>query len=94
MKILLTAIYSAELADVTAMNTSSREATAPPFPSKATAASGRTRPAVTSPSGMREGKVGNTGLVSKARAERPMVVAVSQGIANQLRPPITYPGRA
>ncbi len=91
---LLTAIYSAELADVTAMKTSSRQATAPPLPRRATAASGRTKPAVTSASGMRKGKVGNAEFVSRARAARPMVVAVSHGIANQLRPPSTYPGRA
>lgn len=52
---LLTAIYSAELADVTAMKTSSKEAAAPPLPSRATAASGSTSPAVTSASGIREG---------------------------------------
>lgn len=86
---LLTAMYSAELAEVTAMKTSSNDAAAPPLPRRATAASGNTNPAVTSASDILIGKVGNAGLVSRARAERPIVVAVSQGIANQLRPPIT-----
>ena len=46
---------SEDEAEVTAMKTNSRVAAAPPFPSKATAALGRTRPAVTSASGMRLG---------------------------------------
>ena len=79
---------SAELADVTAMKMSSNDAAAPPFPSMATAALGKTRPAVTSALDMRSGYVGKTGLVSRARAARPMVVAASQGIANQLSPPM------
>ena len=87
-------MYSAELALVTAMKMSSKEATAPPLPISATAASGRTRPADTSASAIRDGNDGKTGLVSRARALRPIVVAASQGMANQLRPPMTYPGRA
>ena len=94
MKILLTAIYSAELADVTAIKMRSKVAAAPPLPSNATAALGRTRPAVTSASGMRDGKVGKAGFDSRASAERPIVVAASHGIANQDRPPMIYPGRA
>lgn len=86
---LLTAIYSAEEALVTAMKMSSNVAAAPPLPSKATAAFGRTRPAVTSASGILDGKVGKAGLVSRARAERPIVVAASHGIANQESPPMT-----
>jgi len=82
VKILLTAMYSAELADVTAMKINRSVATAPPFPRRATAALGRTKPAVTSASGIRDGKVGKTGLDSRARAERPIVVAASQGMAN------------
>jgi len=58
-----------------------RHATAPPFPSIATAALGRTSPAVTSASGMRSGYVGQMGFVSSDRAARPMVVAQSHGIA-------------
>lgn len=85
---------SAEDADVTAMKTKSSVATAPPFPSIATAAFGRTSPALTSASAIRSGYDGNTGLLSKARAASPIVVAQSQGIANQLRPPSKYPGRA
>lgn len=89
VKILLTAMYSAELAEVTAIKMSSNVAAAPPFPSSATAALGRTRPAVTSASGIRDGQVGKAGLPSKASAERPIVVAASHGIANQDRPPMT-----
>lgn len=88
VNILLTAIYSAELAEVTAMKTSNKEAAAPPLPRRATAASGSTKPAVTSASGMRDGKVGKTEFVSSARADNPIVVAVNHGIANQLSPPI------
>lgn len=86
---LLTAIYSAEEALVTAMKISSNVAAAPPLPSRAIAVFGRTRPAVTSASGILSGKVGKTGLVSKARADNPIVVAANQGIANQESPPIT-----
>ena len=50
-----TAMNSADEADVTAMKTKSSVAAAPPCPSKATAALGRTRPAVTSASGIRFG---------------------------------------
>lgn len=87
-------MYSAELADVTAMKTSNSTAVAPPLPIKATAAEGRTNPAVTSASAILCGYDGKTGLVSRARADRPIVVAASQGIANQLRPPMMYPGKA
>jgi len=52
-------------------------ATAPPLPSIATAALGRTKPAVTSISAMRSGYVGHTGYPSKAKADRPMQVAVT-----------------
>lgn len=76
-----------ELALVTAINTMRRVATAPPEPKRATAAYGRTRPAETSASGIRLGYVGNAGLPSSAIAESPIVVAVSQGMANQDRPP-------
>lgn len=31
---------------------------------------------------------------SRARAEMPIVLAQSQGMANQQRPPMTYPGNA
>ena len=94
MKIEETAINSADEALVTAMKTSSKVAAAPPEPSMATAALGRTRPAVTSASGIRLGYVGNVGEDSRAIQESPIVVAVSQGIANQERPPSTYPGKA
>ena len=50
-----TAMNSAEEAEVTAMKIRSRVAAAPPFPSSATAAFGRTRPAVTSASAIRRG---------------------------------------
>lgn len=89
MKILLTAIYSAELAEVTAMKINNKVAAAPPLPRRATAASGNTKPALTSALAILDGYDGKTGLDSRARAESPMVVAASQGIANQLRPPIT-----
>lgn len=78
---------SADMALVTAMKTSKRVAAAPPDPSNATAASGRTSPALTSSGVILLGKVGNTGLFSRAKADRPIVVAQSQGIANQDRPP-------
>lgn len=81
-------MYSALLAEVTAIKTSSSTAAAPPLPIKATAALGNTSPAVTSASAILEGYDGKTGLVSSASAERPIVVAVSQGMANQLRPPM------
>ena len=74
---------------MTAIKTSSSVAAAPPEPSIATAALGKTRPAETSASGMRFGKVGKVGEPSSARQERPIVVAASQGIANQERPPRT-----
>lgn len=83
-----TAINSAELADVTAMKTMSKTATAPPCPRSATAAYGTTSPAETSASSIRWGNVGNAGLPSKARAARPIVVAMSHGMANQEIPPM------
>jgi hypothetical protein len=43
---------------------------------------------------MRSGYVGNQGVFSKDKAVIPMVVAVSQGMANQHRPPRMYPGSA
>ena len=89
-----TAINSADEAEVTAIKTRSRVAAAPPDPSMATAALGRTRPAVTSAGSIRLGKVGKLGNDSSARQDSPIVVAVSQGMANQERPPIMYPGRA
>lgn len=73
---------SADMADVTAMKIRIRVAPAPPVPSIATAALGRTNPAVTSASGIRSGKVGKLGFPSRARAASPIVVAQSQGIAN------------
>ena len=79
---------SAEDAEVTAMKTNNSVAAAPPFPSNATAAFGRTRPAVTSAADIRFGYEGNTGLPSNARAASPIVVAQSHGIANQESPPI------
>jgi hypothetical protein len=72
---------------VTAINTINRVQTAPPEPRRATAAYGRTRPAETSVSDIRKGYVGNAGFPSRARAERPIVVAQSQGMANHDRPP-------
>ena len=89
-----TAISSADDADVTAMKISRKVAPAPPLPNKAIAAYGSTSPAVTSAFGMRFGYVGNIGFLSRASAARPIVVAQSHGIANQLRPPMTYPGSA
>lgn len=94
VKIELTAMYSDDDALVTAMKTISRVQTAPPEPRRATAAYGRTSPADTSASDIRFGNVGNTGLLSRARAERPIVVAQSHGMANQESPPKMYPGRA
>lgn len=88
MNILLTAMNSAELADVTAMKINISVAAAPPLPSNATAEFGSTSPAVTSASGIRLGYVGQAGFPSRARAARPIVVAASQGMANQLRPPM------
>jgi len=44
------------------MNTSNSTAAAPPLPIKATAASGRTNPAVTSASAILCGYVGKTGI--------------------------------
>lgn len=82
-----TAISSADEADVTAMKTISRVQTAPPWPSRAIAAFGRTSPALTWASDIRFGYVGKTGLASRAKALNPIVVAQSQGMANQLRPP-------
>ena len=78
---------SAEDAEVTAINIKSSVAAAPPLPSMATAALGRTSPAVTSASAIRRGYVGKTGLDSRASAARPIVVAASQGIANHLKIP-------
>jgi len=89
VQILDTAISSALIALVTAMKISSSVAAAPPEPSKATAASGSTRPAVTSAGSIREGYVGKTGLLSNARADKPMVVAHRNGMANHDRPPAT-----
>lgn len=83
-----TAISSADEADVTAMKTIKSVHTAPPGPSKATAAYGSTRPADTSASGMRSGYVGKAGLLSRARPARPIVVAQSQGMANHEIPPM------
>lgn len=71
-----------ERAEVTAKKTMRRVATAPPLPRRATAASGRTRPADTSASSIRLGYDGNAGFVSRASAERPIVVAAKKGIAN------------
>jgi hypothetical protein len=94
VKIELTAIYSLLLALVTAIKTINKVQTAPPEPRRATAAYGRTRPAETSASGIRLGNVGNAGFPSRARAESPIVVAQSQGMANQDSPPKIYPGNA
>ena len=84
VKIELTAMYSAELAEVTAMKISSSVAAAPPFPNNAPAAFGRTNPAVTSASGIREGNVGKTGLDYRARQDSPIVVAAGQRIESVL----------
>lgn len=46
---------SADEAEVTAMNTRSNDAAAPPVPSRAIAALGKTRPAETSASGILNG---------------------------------------
>jgi len=94
VKILDTAISSAELADVTAMKINRSVHTAPPFPRRTTAALGSTKPALTSASGMRSGKEGNDGWPSSARQASPIVVAQSHGMANHERPPRTYPGSA
>lgn len=67
---------------MTAKKTMRSVATAPPLPNKATAASGRTRPADTSAADMRAGYDGKAGLVSRASAESPIVVAARKGIAN------------
>jgi hypothetical protein len=88
VKIDETAMSSAELAEVTAMKTIRSTATAPPPPRSATAAYGTTRPADTSAGSMRFGKVGNAGFPSSAKAARPQVVAMSQGMANQEIPPM------
>lgn len=82
-----TAINCAENADVTAMKIISVVTTAPLYPSNLTAAKGRTSPAVTSSLLIRCEP-------SSARAEMPIVLAQSQGMANQQSPPITYPGKA
>lgn len=66
----------------------------PPWPSKATAALGRTRPASTSAFARRFGYVGHTSNCSRARPARPIVVAVTQGIANQAMPLFTMLVRA
>jgi hypothetical protein len=63
VKILETALNSAELADLTSMNTISSVQTAPPFPRIATAAYGNTRLAETSAFSMRLGKLGKTGFL-------------------------------
>ena len=89
-----TAINSADIAEVTAMNTIKIAAAAPPVPIIATAAVGRTRPAETSAGSILFGYVGKTGLPSRASALRPIVVAARKGIANHARPPATYPGKA
>lgn len=68
---LLTAICSAELADVTAMKTSSIQATAPPLPRRATAASGKTKPAVTSASACVRGKLGMPNLFQERERQDP-----------------------
>jgi len=79
MRDTYTAISSAEDAEVTAMKTSSSVHAAPPLPSRATAALGNTKPALTSAADNLSGYVGNEGCVSLARAARPIVVAQSQG---------------
>ena len=86
VKMLLTEINSLEYALVTAKKTKKKLAIAPPLPSNARAAYGNTRPAETSDSGILIGNVGNTELLSNATAANPIVVAQSQGIANQVRP--------
>lgn len=67
---------------------------APDRPRRPMAAYGSTSPAVTSAGSIRLGYVGKEGDPSSARALRPIVVAHNQGIANQARPPIIYPGKA
>ena len=74
-----TAINSAEDAEVTAMKTSKSVHAAPPLPSRATAALGKTKPALTSAGAILSGYEGNEGWDSVARAARPIVVAQSQG---------------
>lgn len=73
---------------MTAMKTMSRAHTAPPEPSRATAANGSTSPAETSASDIRSGKVGKDGVPSRANPAKPMVVAQSQGMANHDNPPM------
>lgn len=67
----------AEKAEVTAMNTIRRVATAPPDPRRATAAYGRVSPALMDASSITAGYVGKYSVLWSARAARPMVVAQS-----------------
>lgn len=67
----------AEKAEVTAMNTIRRVATAPPDPRRATAAYGRVSPALMDASSIAAGYVGKYSVCWSARAARPMVVAQS-----------------
>lgn len=67
----------AEKAEVTAMKTIRRVATAPPDPRRATAAYGRVSPALMDASSITAGYVGKYSVLWSARAARPMVVAQS-----------------
>lgn len=89
MKIVETAINSADIAEVTAINTNNNEQTAPPFPNNATAAFGNTKPALTCSGVNLLGYVGQYSVFSNDNPTRPKHVEVSIGIANHANPPKT-----
>ena len=75
-----TAMSSADVAEVTAKNKTTRTAAAPDFPNKAAAAEGAGKPALTS-LGRRTRMAGSS---RSATAARPRVVENMNGIANLL----------
>lgn len=87
MKIDETEMSCAEAADVTAMYVIISIAIAPERPRSATAAAGATRPAPCWSALRGSGYVGKTGFVSRARAQRPIVVPKANGTLNHEMPP-------
>jgi hypothetical protein len=85
-----TAISSADAQEVTAMNNTISNATAPPLPISVSAANAAARPDDICPEVGTSGYVGKRGLSVSAAAASPNVVEKPKGIANHARPPSRY----
>ena len=79
--ILLTAIIDEEIVEVMAMKISTRSPAVAPVPSRLFRTYGMTRPELTCVKVRVSGYTIHIGVFSMARAERPMMVPVHQGMA-------------